>query len=300
MGEKLRLWLREMQSAAKRATCPAFLLSLLFALWNLFSGQTDMDSRDYSVLWLYVLLYALVICTVIEYRLDLDRKRYAFGRVDERLLGSLFGGWSKKDRLFCRSLNCLSMEHHPSKALQGFLAVLEQDLTDAERAACCFYTGQCYAACGCWLNATQYYRTAGDLGFHPPVQQLLLSRALTAMGEYDEAASVLLTLEQLPDNQKDPELCCVCTDLGFVYLKKKDGASACTWFRTAMERGENYSTALGGMAAACCLTGEAEKSQNFYQRALLNGIPDPESFKQYYASIAEEFLPRQEEDTSHV
>ena len=61
--------------------------------------------------------------------------------------------------------------------------------------------------------------------------------------------------------------------------------AALKWFNEAIERREQYASALGGAAIAQTMLHNLEEGESLYRQALLNHIDDSISFTRYYKEV---------------
>ncbi|MDY4964174.1 MAG: hypothetical protein SO088_07085 [Ruminococcus callidus] len=278
MGDKLRQLAGIFRQAAGKALVPALLTCLVVV--PLVGSAMEIDWSDFQILLVVCLaMYLQWIISMLV--LSFQQQGFHIERTDAEIVGNAFGGVGKKSRMFCRALADFC-NNAVLDGLDGFLAVLDmRGLTDKERQLCYFYIGRCYQLTGCSANAVQNYQRARELGMDNPYLLLFQARSMTDSGAYEDAK---LVYDQLLLLQR-PEFSCIRTDLGMLYLRQHDGASAMHWFEDSISKGENVAFAYGGCALACLLLHQPEQSQKFYEQAVTNRMADLEGFREYYAEL---------------
>lgn len=282
MGDILRQYLKLIGHALAKAALPALITTYCLLFWyRFYCTEQDFVALAQSDL-LIILLLAHITWAVVCYIYEASARPYPVERMDREIVGKEFGGMRKTDRVFCDSLLYLVQDDVMS-ALEGFLSLPMDRMTKAEQGITHFYIARCYQVTGCPSNAVQNYREARDCGFDSVFLLLFLARSFTDGGSYDEAYAVYQELL----GRETTEFSCVRTDLGMMYLRKRDGETALKWFQESIERAENYAFALGGCSLAYLLLGNAEESQNYYEQAVINHMTDLEGFKQYRQELEE-------------
>lgn len=285
MGDRLRKQGRRLLAAAYDAALPAMLMYLTMLLSLIVRGVAFAEGVP-----LRFFFAALIVCYITAYPISLvlfSRHYASAERVDANLIGNAFGGFSKRDRLFCKGLD-LYAKARPRSALEFFQTVRKNyPLDDREKGICAFYIGRCYQLLRCPSNAAGYYHEAMDNGFPPLEARIFLARSYCENGDFDESRAVydeLLQME-LPDTMRF-----VCTDLGYLYLKQYQPETAVKWFQNALSAHENYASALGGMAIALLQQGKFRKARTMATLAVTNRMPDPAAFRNYFSEVEQTLL----------
>lgn len=285
MGDRLRKQGRRLLAAAYDAALPALLMYLTMLLSLIARGTSFAEGVP-----LRFFAASLVVCYLTAYPITLvtHNRHYADpARVDEALIGNAFGGFSKRDRLFCRGLEAYS-KAKARLALEIFQTVYREFTLDrTEQGVCEFYIGRCYQLLRCPSNAVGYYKDALEHGFSEAEAMIFLARSYCDNGDFDESYAVYQTLleKELPQTMQF-----VCTDMGFLYLKQYQPETAVKWFQDAMKRSESYPFALGGMAIALLQLGKFRKARTMATLAVTNRMPDAAYFRQYFSEVEQTVL----------
>ncbi len=277
MGDVLRRYLSVIGRSVKKAALPALLVGYGLALCFYISGQ----ELDLSTLAALVALSHLMF-SLCGFLYEMTMRNFRIERLDLEIIGRTFSGMRRIDRMFCNALTMLS-EENPVEALDLLLELEKAELTEQERMLVLFYTARCYQLTGYTANSIQRYHAAQALGMQNDYLFLFLGRSLTEGGEYEEAEACYQTLLQ----RETRSFFCVRTDLGMLFLRQRKGSMALRWFTESMNRHENYAFALGGCALSYLLLGDPEQSRTYYEKAILNQIPDLEGFQAYYQEVSE-------------
>lgn len=203
-------------------------------------------------------------------------------RTDAELIGKHFRGMRRIDRHFCKALDFL-MQDRIMESLEGFRDLLDEPLSREERGIVEFYLARTYQLTGCPSNAVQHYEESLACGFESGYRTLFHARSQMEAGMFEDAFATYQLLLEKPIRG----VTCIYTDIGMLFLRARNGEKAAQWFEASIERGENYPFALGGCALAQLLLGNEEKSKEYYEQALLNRMPDPEGFREFYEEIAD-------------
>ncbi|HRU96838.1 MAG TPA: tetratricopeptide repeat protein [Ruminococcus sp.] len=238
----------------------------------------------------------LVFCNVVSVigaLVTIIRKGYH--KYDQDIIGNAFVGFSKKCRLFHRSVSDL-FERRVNHALNGFKE-LEANYTDSMRQDECaildFYLGRCYDIMDYSPNASMYYTKAKAKGFRNDILMLLHARCFAAMGDTDEAVKLYDSILSDDSNYFRKY---VRTDMGRMYLKLNDGKKALKYFDEAINNRECYADALGGAAIAHLMLHEMDKGEELHRTALLNGIRDSKGYITYYHEIKSAVLEEMDKE----
>lgn len=279
MNKIKNIWLsfiRKFSAAVLVGTTAAIVIFYLFLilLW--------LDNNDTSYLYMAGTLLVLNVIGITGALLFTASQEPAGYDID--IIGSNFKGFSKKSRLFKKSLD--HFFHGAPNYSLSLLNRLEEEfggsLKSSEKAVLHFYTARCYDVMDYYPNAMKYYEMAENDGFSNPILRLFKARCICSMGDSDEA--VELYMEILSD-ENDIFRQYVRTDIGRMYLNANDAESALKWYNEAIERHENYGDALGGAAIAQTMLHNFKEGENLYRSALLNHIHDPDGYSDYYKRI---------------
>lgn len=196
-------------------------------------------------------------------------------------LKGCFNKGGTEAKLF-RKANMLFEGDSVVDALNLFKDINTDKLTNREKAVLSYYIGRCYQLTGYPANAAIAYGDAIDGGYPDDLVYIFAARCESFNKNYEKSLEYYNTLLE-----NKTAIDYVYTDIGMMYLKANDGAKALEAFEKSIELNVNSTFAEGGCALAYLLMGELEKSKDFYNRALLNGVDDEEGFKQYYDEVAE-------------
>ncbi|MBR5371579.1 MAG: tetratricopeptide repeat protein [Oscillospiraceae bacterium] len=285
MGDRLRRQGRRFLAAAYDAALPAMLMYLTMLLSLILRGVAFAEGVP-----LRFFFAALIVCYVTAYPITLivnDRRYGSTERVDEHLIGDVFGGFSKRDKLFCRGLELLS-KAKPRLALECFRTVSKEfPLEKREKGVCAYYLGRCYHVLRCPSNAIGFYREALENGFSEILTKMFLARAYSDNGDFDESRAIYeeLLKKKIPETMRY-----VCTDLGYLSLKQYQPETAVKWFQKALENQESYPAALGGMSVALLQQGKFRKARTMATLAVTNHMPDASSFREYFSEVEQALL----------
>lgn len=233
---------------------------------------------EYMLLFLAVSLIIFFVSEINHYGLNL------FHRYDDDVIGNAFADLSRKSAIFEQALECFhSGDLHTALSLFTELDDEKYHKTQEEQGVLSFYRGHTYFLLGVYPNAVIHYQKSADKGFDTPPMKLFMARAHARNGETLEA---MMIYEKLIDSDYE-YTDHIRTDIGHMYLELNDGENAVKWFLEAVNKRENYPTALGGAAISLALLGKYEQSRRFYNSAILNNIPNIEDFKSYYKQVRE-------------
>ena len=279
MVDRFRRLIRQLLAAALLASPPAVLIDA-FGLM-MFSSRglpaRVREGHEASFLFaLFLLVYAVcfaVVCFILRRQLV-----HAFSRIDEKLVGKAFGGFGKRDRLFCRAMQeCAAGEVR--QALDHFLAVGDFEMNTEENGVLAFYIGRCYQLLKTPANAAYHFQRARENGFSKPYAMLFEARSCEQSGDYDRAFAIYQELlsEELPFDFDH-----VYADVGFLYIRQNAPREAAKWFRRSLDKGVCVPYALSGMSIAALLAGQYPQAQALRMRALLCGVDAPDDYKAVY------------------
>ena len=207
-----------------------------------------------------------------------------FHKYDSDIIGKAFVGINKKCRIFADSLDLL-IDHKFNAALNGFQS-LEEDYSDelntCEQAVLRFYIGRCYDVMGYFPNALKCYEDSQKLGMNNNILPLLMARCTGSNGDTGEALQIY---NSILSNKKSPYRLYVRTDIGKMFLRENDAATAMKWFSEAIEHRQNYADALGGAAIAQTMLHHFKEAEELYKAAIVNRINDSRGFTAYYKEV---------------
>jgi len=276
--KKLRKWMsRNLNSVWNcivfGTACTALSIDIIIAAMSLI-GLDD--------LWGGLLVYASInlffIALFIAVRIFI-----APHRNDSDIIDDNFSGISKKSRIFKKSSDQL-LNGEPSQALNGFKTIEEnfsESLSMSESALLCFYIARCYDVMGFLPNAVRYYGLSEEKGFDKDLMKVLFARALGKMNDISEALERYNDILE-KDNVYSPY---IRTDIGNMYLNVNDAESALKWFNEAIEKHENYASALAGAAVAHTMLHEFDKGEEMCRLALVHNVDSPDDFMSYFKRI---------------
>ena len=285
MGDRLRKQGRRLLAAAYDAALPALLMYVTMLLSLIVRGVSFAEGVP-----LRFFLAALVVCYITAYPITLlihSRHYIDPARVDESLIGNAFGGFSKRDRMFCKGLEAYS-KARARIALEYFQTVYQDfPMEPSEKGVCEFYIGRCYQLLHCPSNAVGFYQKALENGFSEVEALIFLARSYCDNGDFEESLAVYQSLleKDIPQTMQF-----VCTDMGFLYLKQYQPETAVKWFQDAMKRNESYPFALGGMSIALLQLGKFRKARTMATLAVTNRMPDAAFFRQYFSEVEQTVL----------
>ena len=277
MGNWLRKYAAQLGKVAEKAAFWALLIDgVLIAGFVKRGAPESAELNPLYYLELLLLCYgACFIATcVIEHR-SLVR---AAVRLDSELIGNVFGGLRKQDRLFSDGLEAYSKERART-ALEHFLAVREYDLTDAETGVLSFYIGRCYQMLRCPSNAVSYFETAREKGFSAHYATLFEARSYAEGGDYERS---LRLFQDLLENNPPEDFYFLYTDIGFLFIRQRKPDEAVEWFQQSIAKKQNYAFALSGMAIAALQKGDFITAQDYHYKALVNHLDEPAAFRKYF------------------
>ena len=200
---------------------------------------------------------------------------------EQRLLRNVYKGLRRKSLLFRAAVRQLN-EMQLNDALEGFQAVKEMKLSDAERRVLMFYLGRCYHLMGYSTNAAVAYDEAIRMGFDEEIAYVFAARCEILTGGFEQALDYYNILIG-----RNTELDYIYTDIGMLYLKRNDAQRALETFEKSIELKRNVVFARGGCALAYLLLDRPEESRRLFETAVLNGDEDVDGFKTYYNEVAE-------------
>lgn len=279
MNKIKNIWLsfiRKFSAAVMLGTTAAVIIFYLFLilLW--------LDKNNTMYLYMAGALLVLNIIGIAGSVLIAASKEPA--GYDSDIIGNNFTGFSKKSRLFKKSLDNF-FHGAPNYSLSGLNRLEEEfggSLTDSEKAIVHFYTARCYDVMDYYPNAMKYYDIAEKDGFDNPILRFFKARCVCSMGDTDEAVELYM---KILSDENDIFRQYVRTDIGRMYLNANDAESALKWYSEAIDRHENYADALGGAAIAHTMLHNFKEGENLYRAALLNRIHDPDGYSDYYKRI---------------
>jgi tetratricopeptide (TPR) repeat protein len=213
-----------------------------------------------------------------------DFKGKLFHRYDESLIGTAFAGLKRSSMLFEEGLE-LFHRNDFRRALEVFTDLGNGDmkLTAEETGVNEFYRGRCYQIMNAFPNAILCYEKAQENGFYIPELPIFIARCHVENGNAVRAREIYSGL--MDGEYKYSNI--ICCEMGNMYLKLNDGASALEWFGRSIDNHENYAEALCGAALANVLLGIREKGEELYQQALIAGPEDPNGFRKQYKVFVE-------------
>lgn len=279
MVDRFRRLIRQLLAAALLASPPAVLIDAVGLMFFSSHGLPARVREGYEASFLFALfLLVYLICFAVVCFILRRQLVHAFSRIDAALVGKAFGGFGKRDRLFCRAMQeCAGGEVR--QALDHFLAVQDFEMSREESGVLAFYIGRCYQLLKTPANAAYHFQRARENGFSQPHAVLFEARCCEQSGDYDRAFALYQTLlsEELPYDFDH-----VYADVGFLYIRQNAPREAAQWFRRSLEKGVCVPYALSGMSVAALLAGQFPQAQALRMRALLSGVEAPDDFKAVY------------------
>ena len=279
MVDRFARLIRQLLAAALLASPPAVAIDLLGLLVLSSTGLPARvrEGREAAfLLALFLLVYAVcfaVVCFILRRQLV-----HAFSRIDAELVGDAFGGFTKRDRLFCHAMQeCAAGEVR--QALDHFLAVQDYEMNERETGVLAFYIGRCYQLLKTPSNAAYHFQRARKYGFSRLYALMFEAKSCEQSGDYDRAYSLYEELleEELPHDFEH-----IYADIGFLFIRQEQPREAARWFRKSLEKGAAVPYALSGMSIAALLAGQYQQAQSLRMRALLNGVEAPDDYKAVY------------------
>ena len=255
-------------AAAALSSVTVIIVILLFVM-----SLTDVPHMFSFAMGFFIAVVGLIFIFGIVFMM-LPAHRY-----DSDIIGRNFTGPSRMARLFRHSVESI-FARRVNYALNGFMKLDEKysdSMNNDEKALTAFYTGRCYDLMRYYPNASRYYDKAASLGMKTDVLTMLIARCKGEMGDMKEAKAIYDTIDS-----KCPLSMFVRTDIGRLYLRRNDAENALKWYQESIDNHENYAEALGGAAVANVMLHNFDKAAELYQAALLNHIPDPNSYSAYY------------------
>ncbi len=275
MGDRLRRYFRQVGISCRKAAFPAILLTIgMMVACSI--RQIELTPYHYILCLLFCYALSCIMTLIRDHTILME----SIHRIHAELIGNTFGGFRRCDRIFSKAMQCY-YAHQYRDALEYYLVIREESLTERENAVCSYYIGRCYHHMGCAGHARQYYETALAQGFDRNHALLFLARSSAECGDLDAA----MTYYQPLLDEPPIAFPFLYTDVGFAYLRQKHPNEAMHWFQISIEKGANYAMALGGMAVACLYLRKTEESRVYYHKALLFHIEEAAYFKRFYADI---------------
>ena len=245
-----------------------------------------MSAEDYkrygspAVFMFLVNIIAVTICLIIIlFWVKMPVRRY-----DSEIIGTNFFGITKKCRIFNRSVKIMFQNRY-NAALSGFKSLEDgysEKLSEDEKQLVYFYIARCYDEMTFYPNAVIYYEKASKPSFLHDVAELLYARCLGSNGDTRQALNVYDRILENPANIYSQY---VRTDIGRMYLRQNDAQQALDWYNDAINRRENYATALGEAAIAYTMLHQFDKGEEMYRAAVINHINGYEGFTAYYKKV---------------
>ena len=205
-----------------------------------------------------------------------------FHKYDENIIGDAFTGVDRDSRMFEAGVHTF-MSGDFRGALEYFtdLDADNDGLSDEEQGVLSFYRGRCYQIMNLFPNAAANYENAVKHGFRLPELPLFMSRCYFETGDVRKAVSLMKEIMDT-DHQYSSR---ARYEIGNICLRNNDRESALKWFSEAIEKHECYAESLGGAAVCYTLDRDFTKSEEYYQKALLNDIENPGAFMNYYKKV---------------
>ena len=277
MGNMLRKYTAQLRRAAVAAAFPAMVIfTVIIAIFGISGTPRGKEMVPLNYVELILLIYAAsFVATCILARQSLIN---AATRPDHDLIGKVFDGVRKQDKLFSDGMDAYAKERART-ALEYFHAVREFELTDEEIGVLSFYMGRCYQMLRCPSNAIGYYETAREKGFSEPYAKLFEARSCAEGGDYTRSFELF---NELLDNNPPDDFYFLYTDIGFLFIRQKRPDEAVEWFEKSIEKKQNYAFALSGMAIASLQKGDFAAAQDYHYKALVNHLDEPAAFRKYY------------------
>lgn len=279
MVDRFARLIRQLLAAALLASPPAVVINLgglmLFASKGLPARVREGHEASF-LLAMFLLIYAVcfaVVCFILRRQLV-----HAFSRIDSELVGDNFGGFGRRDRLFCHAMQeCAVGEVR--QALEHFLAVQDYEMNEEETGVLAFYIGRCYQLLKTPSNAAYHFQRARERGFSRPHALMFEAKCCEQSGDYDRAFSLY---EELLDGELPHDFEHVYADIGFLFVRQERPREAAHWFRQSLKKGMAVPYALSGMSIAALLAGQYQQAQSLRMRALLSGVEAPDDYKAVY------------------
>ena len=212
----------------------------------------------------------------------LKYKTNIFHLFDDDIIGNAFTGLNQRSATFGKGVE-LFHKGNFRNALEVFtdLGMNDDKLTVEEQRVNEFYRGRCYHILEAFPNAIICYENAREKGFDIPELPIFIARCNAENGSTRKAEELFKGLMHKDYKYYNRIRC----ELGNMYLKLNDGETALKWFNEAIERREQYASALGGAAIAQTMLHNLEEGESLYRQALLNHIDDSISFTRYYKEV---------------
>lgn len=278
------LWMRTKRVllCSKKSIVPSLAVTSAVTFVYLLS---QIIIGSYSEIPVKKLLGIITVCFAAAFYITLAVKtaRYkgaVFHRFDENIVDDAFTGMNKKSAVFEKGMEILADGYYGS-ALEVFVEIDEDTLSVKEKAVLDFYKARCYDSMDWKPNAIICYNKAAENGLDIPELNIFLARCYSENGNMEKALEICTSL--MDKNEKYSHR--MRYEIGRMYLKLNEGAEALRWFNESIEKHECYADSLGGAAVAYTLLGKIKDGEEYYKKALLNGIANPESFTNYYKSI---------------
>ena len=169
------------------------------------------------------------------------------------LLPALAGAQADPEQSFNSGLNHLR-EGRPALAVEEFRRAVKQDAKNPY-----FHKGlgQAYLATGKYDDAISSFRKALELNPYYVDVRNDLGTALILSGHRNEGKNEFMTAFNEPTNPT-PEIS--SRNLGQAYLDEKEYPQAVNWFRTSLNRNQNYDMAYLGLADALVASGRMDEA----------------------------------------
>lgn len=264
-----------------------FISALIFEIFSVLCSFYDKIFLDILFLYFTFQISAIFVCIIIK------SSSKSIHKIDADLIGNRFIGLNKKSRTFRKSVEYL-FEAKFQQALAGFKFIEENyHLNSTEKGLLFYYIARCYDIMNFNPNAVRYYEMAQQEGFSHDIMTVFYARCLGAMGDIEQAITIYNEIygcnltddsseKQVPQNKYYD---IARTDIAKIYLDNQQPEKALDWYLDAVEKHENYPTALGGCSLAYLILEDFEKSEKYYKYAVLSGIEDLDGFKAYYKEL---------------
>ncbi len=257
----------------------SFVSTLIFiALGLILAFMEDTVFLDVILFYLIIDLFVIFSVTLLK----TNRYSGSIHRIDADLIGNNFIGLDKKSRGFRKTVENFFNGNYP-KALHDFQSIEENyNLSDSEKSLLYYYIARCYDIMNYKPNALNYYEKSCSTGFSDDCVIILKARCMGAIGDIENALDIYNNI-LISGNNKYRQY--IRTDIGRMYLDNRQPEKALKYYLDAVEKHENYDTALEGCAIAYLMLEDYEKSRDYYKYAILENPSDLEGFKAYYEEI---------------
>lgn len=272
----MRKFINWLYGVLKRYTAIAALIALLLVWFGVDAGLY----KNYAIIIVYFITGILPAWIWSAY----DWKKNTVRKYDSGIIGSCFGGIDRASLKFRKGMRFLFSGSF-NASLNCFQETAEFRLTERETAVLDFYTGMCYRNMGYPTNSAQYFVKSIAEGINHPDAYLNAARGYSRAECINEAKELYDKLFELDYHKIYYDF--LYTDMGMMYVRTQHPDEAIGYFNQGIEAGMDVQSAYGGLALAYLLKKDAEKSCEYYRKAVLSNLPDRESFIAYFRDSAD-------------